>query len=230
MADWSHRPRYCIVGEPTLLRVAVGHKGRTALKAVCHGRAAHSAAPERGLNAIYLATDLIDHIRRRQTMITQSGARDAAYEVPYTTLHVGTIAGGTVLNIVPDRCEFEFEVRNIPADDPAPLLDDLRADAAAIARTAASVIELEIDHQYPALETPADSAVVELAAELTGNRERIKVGFGTEGGLFSGQLGIPTVICGPGSINQAHKPDEFIALDQLQRCDAMMDALLERLI
>jgi acetylornithine deacetylase len=230
MADWSHRPRYCIVGEPTLLRVAVGHKGRTALKAVCHGRAAHSAAPERGLNAIYLATDLIDHIRRRQTMITHSGARDAAYEVPYTTLHVGTIAGGTVLNIVPDRCEFEFEVRNIPADDPAPLLDDLRADAAAIARTAASVIELEIDHQYPALETPADSAVVELAAELTGNRERIKVGFGTEGGLFSGQLGIPTVVCGPGSINQAHKPDEFIALDQLQRCDAMMDALLERLI
>jgi acetylornithine deacetylase len=84
-------------------------------------------------------------------------------------------------------------------------------------------------YEYPGLETPADAEVVELATALTGNRERIKVAFGSEGGLFSARLGIPTVVCGPGSIDQAHKADEFVAIDQLQRCDAMMDALLDRL-
>jgi acetylornithine deacetylase len=105
MADWSYRPKLCIVGEPTLLRAAVGHKGKTALKAICHGRAAHSAGPDRGVNAIHMATELIDSIRQRQSGIARNGPRDSAYEVPYTTLHVGVINGGTVLNIVPDRCE-----------------------------------------------------------------------------------------------------------------------------
>jgi acetylornithine deacetylase len=233
MAVWSHRPKFCIVGEPTLLRPAVGHKGKTALKAICHGRAAHSASPDRGVNAIHMATDLIDKIRLRQASIAQTGPRDCAYEVPYTTLHVGVIDGGTVLNIVPDRCEIEFEIRNLPTDDPAVLVSAMRADAAAIAEAMAgdadTRIELELSNEYPALDTPPDSEVAELAAALTGNRERIKVGFGSEAGLFSGRLGIPTVVCGPGSIDQAHRPDEFLAMDQLLRCDAMMDALLDRL-
>ncbi|HEV7985473.1 MAG TPA: acetylornithine deacetylase [Steroidobacteraceae bacterium] len=234
MSTWSHRPRFCIVGEPTMLRSAVGHKGKTALKAACHGRAAHSACPDLGVNAIYLASDLIARIRERQTDIAHSGTRDPAYDVPYTTLHVGVIQGGTVLNIVPEHCEIEFEIRNLPADDPRALVDALRGDAAQVVRSAGAHadtgIAFDIGHEYPALETAADAEVVELAAQLTGNRERIKVGFGTEGGLFSGQLGIPTVVCGPGSIDQAHKPDEFIATEQLQRCDAMMTALLDRLI
>jgi len=143
------------------------------------------------------------------------------------------VDGGTVLNIVPDRCEIEFEIRNLPTDDPAVLVSAMRADAAAIAEAmsgdADTRIELELSNEYPALDTPPDSEVAELAAALTGNRERIKVGFGSEAGLFSGRLGIPTVVCGPGSIDQAHRPDEFVAMDQLLRCDAMMDALLDRL-
>jgi len=233
MAEWSHRARFCIVGEPTLLRTAVGHKGKTALRATCHGRAAHSACPDQGINAIHMASELIGRIRRRQESIAQSGERDPAYDVPYTTLHVGTIQGGAALNIVPARCELEFEIRNLPADDPAGLVDAIRADAAAIADSmhgdANTRIDLDLIQQYPGLDTPAESEVVELAAALTGNRERIKVGFGSEGGLFSSRLGIPTVVCGPGSIDQAHKADEFVAIDQLQRCDAMMDALLDRL-
>jgi acetylornithine deacetylase len=233
MAGWTHRPRFCIVGEPTLLRTAVGHKGKTALKATCHGRAAHSAAPARGVNAIHMASDLIDRIRRRQQAIESSGARDPAYEVPYTTLHVGVIHGGNALNIVPARCELEFEIRNLPTDDPAALVTAIRADAAAVAASmhgdADTRIDLELMHEYPGLETPADAEVIKLATALTSNHERIKVGFGSEGGLFSGRLQIPTVVCGPGSIDQAHKPDEFVAIDQLQRCDAMMDALLDRL-
>ena len=233
MAHWTHRPRFCIVGEPTMLRTAVGHKGKTALKATCHGRAAHSASPTLGVNAIHMASDLIDKVRRRQASIEHTGMRDPGYDVPYTTLHVGVIHGGTALNIVPARCEFELEIRNLPADDPAALVAGIRADAAAIAESihgdTDTRIDIELMHDYPGLETPPDCEVVELAAALTGNRDRIKVGFGSEGGLFSARLGIPTVVCGPGSIDQAHKPDEFVAIDQLQRCDAMMDSLLDRL-
>jgi acetylornithine deacetylase len=233
MADWSHRPRFCIVGEPTMLRPAVGHKGNTRLKATCHGRAAHSARPDRGVNAIYMAHELIDKVRLRQAGIEKTGVRDPVYEVPYTTLHVGVIHGGTVVNIVPARCEVELEIRNLPTDDPAVLVSAIRADAAAIAKSmhgdADIRIDLELTNDYPGLDTQSDSEVVELAAALTGNRERIKVGFGSEAGLFSARLGIPSVVCGPGSIDQAHKPDEFVDLDQLLRCDAMLDALLDRL-
>ena len=228
MRSWSVRPAFCIVGEPTLLATAVGHKGKVAVRAACHGIAAHSAAPERGVNAIHLACDLIEATRRRQSQIAHSGSSDPSYAVPHTTLHVGVIHGGAALNIVPEHCELELEIRNLPADDPLAILEGIRADAAAISASVRSAgIELEILHEYPALQTPAESQVVELAAALTGQRETIKVDFGSEAGLFSRELGVPTVVCGPGSIDQAHKPDEFVSLDQLQRCDAMVDRLLE---
>jgi acetylornithine deacetylase len=235
MATWAHRPQFCIVGEPTLLRAAIGHKGKTALAATCRGHAAHSASPGRGVNAIYMAAELVDKIRVRQSSIETGGVRDDAYEVPYTTLHVGVVRGGTVLNIVPARCDLEFEIRNLPEDDASQIVAGMRADAAAIAssvqRDDVDVgIELEVTNEYPPLDTPADSEVVALVAALTGQHERIKVGFGSEGGLFSERLGVPTVVCGPGSIDQAHKPDEYIERDQLHRCDAMMDALLGRLV
>jgi len=235
MASWAHRPRCCIVGEPTLLHPGIAHKGKTAFRATCHGQAAHSAAPERGTNAIYLACDLIGKLRQRQAEIAAGGQRDPGYEVPYTTLHTGVIHGGTVLNIVPAHCEVELEFRNVPADDPAALCSHLRADAEAVASAATASsgkaqIDLEIKFDYPALDTPADADVVELVAALTGNRERVKVGYGSEAGLFSRDLGITSVLCGPGSIDQAHKPDEYIDRDQMLRCDAMLDALLERLV
>jgi acetylornithine deacetylase len=159
--------------------------------------------------------------------------RDPAYEVPYTTLHVGVIHGGSALNIVPDHCELELEIRNLAADDPQALVAALRADAAAVSVATRGGpdcgIDLAISNEYPGLETAPEAEIVGFVAALTGNRERIKVGFGSEAGLFSSQLGVPSIVCGPGSIEQAHKPDEFIALDQLARCDAMLDALLERL-
>jgi acetylornithine deacetylase len=235
MATWAHRPQFCIVGEPTLLRPAVGHKGKIALAATCRGHAAHSASPGRGVNAIYMAAELIDRIRDRQSGIEADGVRDDGYEVPYTTLHVGIVRGGTVLNIVPSRCDLEFEIRNLPEDDVSQIVSGMRADAAAIARSVQRDdvdvgIEVEVTNEYPPLNTPPDAEVVALVAALTGQHERIKVGFGSEGGLFSERLGIPSVVCGPGSIDQAHKPDEFIDRDQLDRCDAMMEALLDRLV
>ncbi len=234
MTTWPQRPRLCIVGEPTLLRTAVGHKGKMALQARCCGHPAHSAFPAQGVNAIHLAGDFIARLRARQEQIEHGGPRDLAYEVPTTTLHVGTIAGGTALNIIPEACEMALEIRNIAADDPRDLLAALRTDAALVAAAAArpgmrAAIDIAVTNEYPGLETPRDAEVVALTTALTGERDCIKVAFGSEGGLFSGRLGIPTVVCGPGSIDQAHKADEFIAVDQLRRCDAMLEALLERL-
>jgi acetylornithine deacetylase len=233
MGEWTHLPKFCIVGEPTLLRTAIGHKGKTALRAHCHGRAAHSARPAAGLNAIHLATDFIGRIRACQAEIERTGHRDDAYEVPYTTLHVGVIHGGSALNIVPDACELEVEFRNLAADAPEQLIARLRAEADAVVAgqdgDPDARIDLRVENEYPGLATLPDAEVVAFVAALTGNRDCIKVGFGTEGGLFSGSLGIPSVVCGPGSIDQAHKPDEYIAVDELARCDRMLDGLLERL-
>jgi len=233
MAGWAQRPRLAIVGEPTGLRVAIGHKGKTALRARCAGRAAHSANPARGVNAIHIACDLVAAVREQQAEIAATGPCDAAYEVPHTTLHVGVIRGGTVLNIVPAHCELELEIRNVREDDPSAIVAELRAAATRVVADTGALesagIELEPLHDYPALETRADAEVVQLVAALTGEPEPIKVGYGSEAGLFSERLGIATVVCGPGSIEQAHRPDEFIEREQLARCDAMMDALLERL-
>lgn len=235
MGGWAHQPRCCIIGEPTLLRTAIGHKGKTAMNVICHGHAAHSAIPTNGVNAIYLASTLVGQLQGLQHELEVNGLHDSSYEVPYTTLHVGTIHGGTALNIVPARCELEFEVRNLPADDPIRLIERLKADAAlAVARSARpgcrAQVEFELLHEYPGLDTPAEAEVVGLVCSLTGQRDPIKVSFGTEGGLFSTRLGIPTVVCGPGSIEQAHKPDEFVSMDQLMRCDRVLDAVIERLL
>jgi acetylornithine deacetylase len=232
MARWAHRPRLCIVGEPTMLRTALGHKGKSAFTATCKGRAAHSANPAQGINAIHLACDLIGTLRRQQELLVAATLRDPAYEVPYSTVHVGTIQGGTVLNIVPPRCELEFEIRNLPGENAAHIAENIRCQAEQLCARyddKDARIDLAVTNQYPGLETPEDSPVVALLSTLTGNRSTFKVGFGSEAGLFSGELGIPTAICGPGSIDQAHKPDEFISRDQLLRCDALMDALLQHL-
>ncbi len=234
MAAAPFRPEMAIVGEPTSMRIATGHKGKTALRALCCGREAHSALAPTALNAIHLATAYIDKIRARQALYAEVGARDPAYDVPYTTLHVGTIAGGTALNIVPNACAIDFEFRNLAEDDPASLLAALEADAEAVAapwRKAfpEAAVTVEVTNAYPGLATGEDEPVVAFARTLTGHDERIKLAFGTEGGLFRSRLSIPTVVCGPGSMEQGHKPDEWVARDQIAACDRFMDALLDRL-
>ena len=234
MGTWPQRPRLCIVGEPTLLKTAVGHKGKMALRARCCGHAAHSAFPAQGINAIHLAAELVARLRARQAQIELNGRRDASYEVPTSTLHVGTIRGGTALNIIPESCELALEIRTIAADNPQDLLAGLRTDAALIAAAASraglrAAIDISVTNEYPGLDTPQDAEIVALTTALTGESDCVKVAYGSEGGLFSGQLGIPTVVCGPGSIDQAHKADEYIAVEQLRRCDLMLDTLLRRL-
>lgn len=225
------KPAMCIVGEPTELIVANGHKGKTAARATCTGRSVHSALAPTGVNAIQIAAQFIGMLQAVQSEIAASASKDDAYDIPYTTIHPGIIAGGTALNIVPNECVVDFEIRNIQADDPADLFERFRNEASKIAAVYGdgAGIAIDIVNSYPGLDTPLDSEIVRFVQSLTGANSTTKIAFGTEGGLFSNQVGIPTVVCGPGSMAQGHKPDEFIAMEQMSKCDSMLDALIDRL-
>ncbi|MGH1571209.1 acetylornithine deacetylase [Methylobacterium sp. P31] len=235
LAGRGVRPHLTIVGEPTGMRIATGHKGKLAARATCCGVGGHSALAPKALNAIHLACDFVGALRARQDALAESGARDPDYDVPYTTIHVGLIGGGTALNIVPSQCTVDFEIRNVAADDADAILGQIMEAGEAIAaqrreRFPEAGIVIEPQNAYPGLSTPSDSEAVAFLAELVGSSQTHKVAFGTEGGLFASRLGTPTVICGPGSMEQGHKPDEFVTLAQLAACDAMMDRLLDRLV
>ena len=229
------RPQMCIVGEPTGLAVATGHKGKIAARAKCTGRAGHSALAPFAVNALYLANEFITELRKVQDVLRLGVVQDLDYDVPYTTLHVGRIAGGGALNIVPHSCELDFEIRNLAQDNPAEILEKLRQAADLIALSARNVaseanIEIEVFNTYPGLDTPSSAPVVGFVKSLMGANGTIKVAYGTEGGLFDQSLGVPTVVCGPGEMAQGHKPDEFITEAQLAACDTMLVNLLQRLV
>jgi acetylornithine deacetylase len=234
LAHAPHLPAMCIVGEPTGMQVATGHKGKIALRATCTGREGHSALAPMALNALHLGADFLGAVRRLQDEVAASGLRDGDYDVPYTTLHVGKMQGGVQVNIVPNLCTLDFEIRNLAGDDPQALIDRLRVEADRITaplKAAFPEAAITIDRlwDYPGLGTPSSAPVVQFVKSLTGANGTMKVAFGTEGGLFSTRLGIPTVICGPGSMAQGHKPDEWVSVGQITRCDAMLAALLDRL-
>ena len=234
LAHAPHLPAMCIVGEPTGMEVATGHKGKIALRATCTGREGHSALAPMALNALHLGADFLGAVRRLQDEVAESGLQDGDYDVPYTTLHVGKMQGGVQVNIVPNSCTLDFEIRNLAGDDPQALIDRLRVEADRITaplKAAFPEAAISIDRlwDYPGLGTPSSAPVVQFVKSLTGANGTMKVAFGTEGGLFSTRLGIPTVICGPGSMAQGHKPDEWVSVGQIARCDAMLAALLDRL-
>ncbi|OHC50360.1 MAG: acetylornithine deacetylase (ArgE) [Rhodobacteraceae bacterium GWF1_65_7] len=233
LAQAPVKPRFCIVGEPTAMQVATGHKGKVALRATCLGREGHSALAPLALNALHLAADFLNAVRALQARVAAHGLRDGDYDVPYTTIHVGKMQGGVQVNIVPNRATLDFEIRSLAGDDPEALIADLRAVAEGIvaplrAEFPEAAITVERLWDYPGLGTPSDAAVVNFVKGLTGANGTIKVAFGTEGGLFSQHLGIPTVICGPGSMAQGHKPDEYVTVEQMARGAAMLQALTDR--
>ncbi|PSJ58997.1 acetylornithine deacetylase [Pseudaminobacter soli (ex Li et al. 2025)] len=228
------RPLLCIVGEPTSMQVATGHKGKVAARATCHGREGHSALAPLALNALHLGCDFVGALRHEQARLAREGARDGDYDIPYTTVHAGKMNGGVALNIVPNLCHVDFEIRNVAADDPQIILGRLRGEAARIVAEAAAIapeaaIDIQVTNTYPGLDTPVSSEAVAFVKSLTGANGTMKVAYGTEGGLFSRDLGTPTIVCGPGSMAQGHKPDEFVSIEQMRRCDAMLGKLLERL-
>jgi acetylornithine deacetylase len=234
MANRIPRQSVCIVGEPTSMQVGLGHKGKVAARVTCLGREGHSAFAPIALNAIHLGCEFVEAVRRQQARIVEDGARDAEYEIPYTTLHVGTIKAGTVLNVVPNRCELEFEIRNVAADQSEEILGILRTEAAEISARARVVaqeagVEVDVTNSYPGIETAVHAPVVSFVKSLTDEANTCKLPFGTEAGLFRERLGAPTVICGPGSMQQGHIRDEYIEVEQIERCDKMLGRLVGRL-
>ena len=228
------KPRFCIVGEPTGMQVATGHKGKVALRATCTGREGHSALAPLALNALHLAADFLGAVRRVQAEVAATGLRDGDYDVPYSTLHVGKMSGGVQVNIVPNHAVLDFEIRSLAGEDVAGLIARLEAEAEAIVAPLRgefpeAAIKVERLWDYPGLGTPTDAEVVRFVKGLTGANGTIKVAFGTEGGLFDARLGVPTVICGPGSMAQGHKPDEWVSVEQIERCRGMLWALVNRL-
>ncbi|HUK60711.1 MAG TPA: acetylornithine deacetylase [Stellaceae bacterium] len=227
------KPKLCIIGEPTLMQPVVAHKGKRSLRCRVAGHESHSALAHLGVNAIEIAAEMAVRIRAIARRKREMGPFDDGFSPPYTTVHTGTIAGGTALNIVPRECRFDFEIRHLPGDDADAVTEELRRHATALLPEMRAVnseagIAFEEHNAIPALATPADSEVVALARALTGANALGKVSFGTEGGLYQ-QAGIPTVICGPGSIEQAHRPNEWIALEQVSQCEAFMRRLIGRL-
>lgn len=242
------QPKLAIIGEPTSMQAVTGHKGKTAFSVIVTGKSGHSAYTSDAVNAIEYAARLIAFINTLHQQRAQQGPFDQGYKVPHSTLHVGTISGGTALNIVPNRCEFVFEIRNIPTDLPDAIISEITATAdkfeAQMRRTSADAsIVITEKTAYPALNTAPDHPAVTFVKELLNPNESAidsvaldpndevqtgKVSFGTEGGLFSQSLGVPAVVCGPGNIAQAHKPDEFLATSQLLQCDKLMHQLVQR--
>jgi len=234
LKDAPVKPRLCIVGEPTLMQAVTAHKGKLGFRVTAHGLEAHSSLAPIGVNAIYMAADLIGEIRALQRDIARDGRRDGDYEVAYTTLHVGKMQGGEVMNIVPNRCTFDFEIRYLPEDDAAAIVTLIRTAAEKVAASYRDVFaQARFDfaelQNYPAMNTPVDSDAVKFVHALTGGNSTGKITFGTEGGLFQQALGCAAVVCGPGNIAVAHKPDEYVSEEQMVQCDRMLARLVERL-
>jgi len=230
------KPSMCIVGEPTSMQVATQHKGKMSVFVRCIGREGHSALAPNALNAIHLASDLISVLRNLQKDIQNSSTHAAIddSEIPYTTIHVGGIKADQALNIVPNLCTVNFEIRHTADDDPLALFNHIQSEAHRIVNKARhkapeANIEFDVWNAYPGLNTPEDSQIVRFVKGLTGAEATTFVAFGTEGGLFSEKVGIPTVVCGPGSMEQGHKPDEFIAQSQMQKCAQMLTRLVQYL-
>lgn len=224
----------CVVGEPSGMKVVVAHKGINMFRCRVHGKAAHSSLTDRGCNAIEHAASLICKIREIAESHKRQGPYDKAYDVPYTTLSTNQIQGGIAVNTIPELCEFTYEFRNLPGMNADALQEQIEAYIrqdlvpAMQAEHAAANIEVSSSSRAPGLSAEETAEITRLVRALTDDQETRKVAYGTEAGLFQ-SLGVPTVICGPGHIEQAHKANEFIDIEQLEECERFLRKMVATL-
>lgn len=228
------RPWGCIVGEPTGMQVMTAHKGQRVYRCCVRGLEAHSSLAPFAVNAIEYAARMVSFIRSIAAEARTTGPRDEKFSVPHTTMQTAIIAGGTAPNIVPRDCEFQFDVRYLPGTDPSDFVERIER----FAKTSLvpemhqvskdSGIQLELLTEAPDLNTAEDHRITTLGTRLAGNNALGRVDFATDGGHFH-RAGVPTIVVGPGSIEQAHKPNEFIALEQVARCERFLARLRDNL-
>jgi acetylornithine deacetylase len=234
LARQPNKPASCIVGEPTSMDVVTAHKGKMGISCRVKGRACHSALAPHGVNAVNAAARVIGYLMDMARARRDGGPFDHDFDVPHSTIHTGVIHGGTMLNIVPAECIFEFEFRNLPEEDPIEMLEEVkrfvREQVQPEMRTGEHGVEFgwrELSH-FPGLDSSEDDGIVKRVRRLTRNDRIRKVGFGTEAGSFC-RTGIRSVVCGPGSIAQAHTPDEYIEIGQLAECERFIGDLIREL-
>jgi acetylornithine deacetylase len=220
------KPLAAIIGEPSRMQAVRAHKGKAAVRLEVIGRSGHSSQPHLGLNAVHAMAGVITKAVAYGELLAE-GPFDHNFEPPYSSLQVGVIAGGQAVNIIPDRCTADIELRAVSGTSPLSLLETVKAELEALQAQDFRTIWHELS-AYPALSLAADSPLAGLLAELTGEVTLAAVSYGTEAGLYQ-QAGIEAIICGPGDINRAHRPDEYIALGELHACQQMMEALGARL-
>jgi len=225
-------PGICIVGEPTGMKVVTGHKSKLSLRAHVCGREAHSSLAPYAVNALEYAAEMIVELRRMQRGIAASGPFSREYDPPYSTVHAGVLHAGTALNIVPHACTFDFEFRTVPGQDPQGLLAQLRryCDDALLPQMRAvapeSSIDFETTSDNPGLHNEESAPIVARIERLARAGRGGKVAFGSEAGQFQ-RAGFEAVICGPGFIEDAHKPDEFITFEQIRMSEAFIARVVD---
>lgn len=222
LPDLCAKPLGVIVGEPSGMRAVRGHKGKAAARVVINGRSGHSSRPDLGLNAIHAMAGVLGAAVSEAERLTH-GPFDPTFEPAYSSLQAGVISGGQSVNIIPDTCTLDLEARAVPGVDPAGLLAPVKARAEALAAQGYGV-EWKSVSAYPALSLPHNAALAALLRELTGEAPVAAVSYGTEAGLYQA-AGFDAIICGPGDIGRAHKPDEYILASELAACRRMIEAL-----
>lgn len=228
------KPLGCFVGEPTQMQVIIGHKGKHGVRATFRGLARHSSIAPDGVNAIEYAAEMITEIRRRAVKLAAAASQDSLYDVPHSTLLTSIVHGGAALNIVPDTCTVDFECRGIGITESRQVTDAIITWARAELEPAMKAkhpecgIDFEEILDYPALDTKPDAAIVTLAKSLAGRNDHAKVAFGTEAGLFVSMADVPSIVIGPGAIAQAHTPDEFVEMAELEKCAGFVEKLIAK--
>lgn len=229
------KPSLCVVGEPSGMQPILAHKGKLNLRVRVRGLTGHSSEPGKGVNAIQAAGEAVAYVASEARRLASEGPFQDGFDPPHTTIHIGTIQGGTILNIIPERCEFIMEWRTIPGDDAQRHVERLRDFVATHIEPAMHAVNRDTGFDFdvlttmPGLSLDADHPLTAIVKQLTGSNSTGKVSYGTEGGYYQNS-GIPTIICGPGHIAQAHQPDEWIAQDQLDACDVFIRRLADRLL
>ncbi|MBS9402988.1 acetylornithine deacetylase [Halomonas sp. TRM85114] len=228
------RPAAVIVGEPTLMQPVVAHKGATNLRTTVTGRASHSSQVNQGISAIHVAARLVTRIEDVMTELRAEGRVDEAFNVVHSSLHVGKIQGGTAINIMARECSFDWEIRHLPSDRFEELLgrvNDTAAELEAEMRQRApetGIVTETLNTTVPALADDNNAEILAMCQALLGQGPAGAVAYATEAGQFQRE-GLPTLICGPGSIAQAHQPDEYLEIAQLEEGVRFMQALSKRL-
>jgi acetylornithine deacetylase len=234
IAEWPVRPRACIVGEPTMMQVVIGHKTKRSIRVTVRGKTGHSSLAPDFVNALEYAARLTVFISDIGREYAANGAVDPLYDVGHTTAHVGVMHGGTQLNIVPDEAVFDFEFRTISEDDADTLVERVVDHARKVlepamkAVDAGAGIDFATISEVDGLDIAPEADLVAFAKGLANRNDHAKVAFGTEGGLFQTMADIPTVVIGPGDIGRAHKADEYIGQDELRAGSAFIERLIGR--